>query len=219
MKRRQPPARPHKSTGRVPVTPVPPPGRPSLPRPNVDAPLSEPTRHRRVWAAYLAAGYTRAQFADALGTNYYTVNRWDSGAAAMSLDMLERAVKLLGYTMDELCFGAAGRPTVAGSGDAAPATPVMADSDVRAVLDAMRATPATRAALGEHLASPAGRYQTLTADYVRAWAAAWASTQDPRAALRAAVNARAVTEATATGSVSDAELRSALNGGSDRGRR
>lgn len=187
-----------------------------LPRPNVDDPLSEATRHRRIWAAYLKAGLSRREFADRLGTNYHTVNRWDAGAAVMSLEMLERAVPLLGYTMDELCFGRRGapQPSAAPAPVAQPAAAALTDADIRALLDLLRVDPSTRAAFGEHTASPAGRYQTLTPAYVETWCAAYAATGDATEALQAAVNARAVTEAVKAGvrSVTSDTLRAALRG-------
>ena len=128
---------------------------PALSKPNIDDPLSEPTRHRRVWAAYLARGFTRRQFAEELGTNYHTVNRWDAGAATISLDMLQRASELLKYTMDELCFGRRGpveAPRV-NAAPAAPAAPAIA-APTAAAAPAARAATAVRAALTA-LAAPA----------------------------------------------------------------
>lgn len=199
-----------------------------LPRPNVDDPLVEPTRHRRVWAAYLRAGFTRRTFAAALGTNYHTVNRWDAGAAAMSLDMLERAVPLLGFTMDELCFGrlqpaAADEPrsfAVSAAVDTQVAelraegrrAEVLSEGDIRVLFDHQRIDPGVRAAFGEHAASPAGRYQSFTAAYVEAWCAAYAQSRSELQALQAAANARAVTEVVTAGvpSVTPEALRAAL---------
>jgi transcriptional regulator with XRE-family HTH domain len=186
-----------------------------LPKPNIADPLSEPTRHRRVWAAYLAAGLTRREFAERLGTNYHTVNRWDAGAAVMSLDMLERAVslRLVHYSMDQLCFGRAAAPSLGTEPARARELP-LAEADIRALFDAQRVDPATRAAFGEHAVSPAGRYQTFTASYVEAWCAAYAATRDETQALQAAVGQRAATEAVAAGvgSVSTDALRAALRG-------
>jgi transcriptional regulator with XRE-family HTH domain len=187
-----------------------------LEKPNVEDPLSEPTRHRRLWAAYLAAGFTRREFAAKLGTNYHTVNRWDAGAAAISLDMLERASALVRYSMDDLCFGRAAAP-------AKPATPapqrresVLTEAEIRALFDTQRVDPSTRAAFGEHAASPAGRYQSFTPAYVEAWCAAYAYARDEAQALQAAVNARAVSEAAAAGvgAVSPEQLRAAFPGAS-----
>lgn len=217
-----------------------------LPKPNVLDPLGEPTRHRRIWAAYLAAGFTRREFAHKLGTNYHTVNRWDSGAATISLDMLERASVLVGYSMDELCFGREGRPlasTVNGSPktqaphsatqrDAARAQPdatvaphsgretpyreaPIAEAEIRALFDAHGVDVATRAAFGQHAASPAGRYQSFTASYVEAWCSAYAHARSEVDAMQAGVNARALAEAVQAGqgSVTPEMLRSALGRG------
>lgn len=181
-----------------------------LDKPNAEDPLSEPSRHRRVWAAYLARGMTRRQFAQTLGTNYHTVNRWDAGAAVMSLEMLERAAPLLGYSMDELCFGKQGTP--------APrvrhTTAALAESEIRMLLDHLRADAVTRAAFGEHVASPAGRYQAFTGAYVETWCGIYAATRDETQALQGATNARASTEVVAAGlpSVSAEALRKALRG-------
>jgi hypothetical protein len=79
------------------------------------------------------------------------------------------------------------------------ATAPLNEVNIRALLDAQRVDPATRAAFGEHTVSPAGRYQSFTADYVVAWCAAYAASQDGNTALGAAVTARAVTEAAAAG--------------------
>lgn len=195
-----------------------------LPRPNTTDPLSEPLRHRRIWAAYLAAGYTRREFATKLGTNYHTVNRWDAGAAAISLDMLIRASTLVGYTLDELCFGrgkqareASPTTTATLPPRAARAQAALSETEIRALLDAQRVDAFTRAAFGEHTASPAGRYQSFTPAYVETWCAVYAHSRDEQEALRAAVNARAVTEAVTAGvtAVTPDSLRAALsrNGG------
>lgn len=216
--------RPTATPARKPITPI---GAPvPLPKPNVDDPLSEPTRHRRVWAAYLRAGFTRRTFASTIGTNYHTVNRWDAGAAAMSLDMLERATPLLGFTMDELCFGrpqpiAADNRSFAASAAvdtqvaelrSARVMEVLSEADIRVLFDAQRVDPEVRAAFGEHAASPAGRYQSFTAAYVEAWCAAYAQSRDDVQALHAAANARAVTEAVAASvpSVTPEALRAAF---------
>lgn len=188
----------------------------SLPKPNVDDPLSEPTRNRRIWAAYLAAGLTRRQFASALGTNYHTVCRWDAGVASMSLDMLERAAPLLQHSIDELIFGRRGVPAPQPMAAAAARETPLTETEIRALLDRQRVDAVVRAAFGEHSVSPAGRYQTFSAAYVEAWCAAYAATGDGTQALQAAVNARAVTDAAVAGvsAVTSDVLRNALRGGS-----
>lgn len=217
----------------------------SLLKPNVADPLSESERHRRVWAAYLLRGYTRRSFARAIGTNYHTVNRWDAGAATISLEMLERASELLGFTMDELCFGRRSQPlrsasfaaepvnvsAPSGALELAPPAPpapsaavaptmprkqgaALSEPEIRALLDRQSVDPMTRAAFGEHAVSPAGRYQSFTAEYVLSWCAAYVATQDEHAALAVAVNTRAISEAVASGvsSVSPAALRASRRG-------
>lgn len=220
-----------KSTAKAPISTSPQP----LPKPNILDPLSEETRHRRIWAAYLAAGYTRREFASKLGTNYHTVNRWDSGAATISLDMLERASMLVGYSLDELCFGRKGRPVENGAAeapqapqrsaqpqrDAAVAPPPasreapyrespLTEAEIRALFDAQRVDSATRAAFGQHAASPAGKYQSFTASYVEAWCSAYAQARNEIDAMQAGVNSRAMSEAVQAGqgSVSNEMLRS-----------
>lgn len=220
-----------------------------LPKPNVLDPLSEPTRHRRIWAAYLAAGFTRREFAQKLGTNYHTVNRWDSGAATISLDMLERTSALVGFSMDELCFGhngrgARGADTTNGSprtqsphmatqretsedatvaahsgreerGEAHKEAP-LTEAEIRALFDAQHVDIPTRAAFGQHAASPAGRYQSFTASYVEAWCSAYAHARSEVDAMRAGVNARSVAEAVHAGqeAVTPEMLRTAFRRGS-----
>lgn len=180
-----------------------------LTKPNVDDPLSEPTRHRRVWAAYLARGMTRREFAQKIGTNYHTVNRWDAGAAVMSLEMLERCVPLLGYSMDELSFGRKGAPARIQHTEAP-----LSEAQIRRLLDQLDIDPVTRAAFGEHAVSPAGRYQTFTGAYVEGWCSTYAATSDEVQALQAATNTRAIAEVVSAGgrTVSAEALRKALKG-------
>lgn len=167
-----------------------------LRKPNAEDPLSETERHRRIWAAYLHRGLTRREFAEQLGTNYHTVNRWDAGAAVISLDMLERAAAILKFTMDELCFGRAAAP---GAAPNAALQRVLSESEIRELLDRNRVDVRTRAAFGEHAASPGARFQSFTADYVSAWCAAYAFAQDQNLAIQAAEGARAVGEVVAAG--------------------
>src|SRR5262245_27400609 len=75
------------------------------PDPNAADPLGEHTLNRRLHAAYLAKGWTRADFARRLGVKYTTVDRWDSAAGNPSLDLLCRAAELVGYTTQQLLSG------------------------------------------------------------------------------------------------------------------
>jgi transcriptional regulator with XRE-family HTH domain len=68
-------------------------------------PLSEPTVNRRLHAAYLAKGWTRADFARRMGVKYQTVDRWDTGEFNPGLDTLFRAAELVGYTPAQLLHG------------------------------------------------------------------------------------------------------------------
>lgn len=187
-----------------------------LERPNVDDPLSEPTRHRRLWAAYLQRGLTRREFAEKIGTNYHTVNRWDAGAAAISLEMLERASKLVRYSMDELCFGKRAPVALAAANGTvrpvleSPISPLK-DADIRSLMDRLRVDPLTRRAFGRHTSSDDGKFQTFTGDYVIAWCAAYAETRNEDEAIEAAVKAQAVGEVVAHGAryVSPESLREA----------
>lgn len=159
-------------------------------RPNVADPLSEPTLHRRVWACYLHRGYTRAGFARALGTSWSVVQTWDLGRSpngGISLPSLIKVSRVLGFTVEELCFGKQAH----GPGR----EPVLDDAGIMEVLAECRASAAVRAAFAEHLASTAGRFQQATRSYVQGWVTGWmanARTAEPeQEALISAVNSRA----------------------------
>jgi len=101
------------------------------PDPNAADPLSEPTVNRRLHAAYLAKGWTRADFARHMGVKYQTVDRWDTGEFNPGLDTLFRAAELVGYTPTQLLHGR--------DGSASAREPVLNDDDMtteeRAALD------------------------------------------------------------------------------------
>lgn len=78
---------------------------PTRPEPNRLDPLSEPTIGRRQWAAYLARGWTRADFARRMKVAYQTVDRWDTGQQIPGLDLLERSADLLGLEVKDLVHG------------------------------------------------------------------------------------------------------------------
>jgi len=78
------------------------------PNPESD-PMLEPTIGRRVWAAYVRAGYNRHTFAAQLGIYYTTLQRSDAGSSQLTLPLVMRAALLLGHSMDDLCFGKNGR--------------------------------------------------------------------------------------------------------------
>lgn len=130
--------------------------------PNVADPLSEPTLNRRVWAAYLQRKYTRKSFAEAMETTYAVVHGWDHGSPgrAMSLGKLQRASRLLGYTMDELCFG---KQALIGR-----AEPVLDAAGIREALSEVNADIPTRAAFADHLTKE-GKFQEITRTYVHLW--------------------------------------------------
>lgn len=75
------------------------------PEPNRADPLSESTIGRRMWAGYLARGWSRADFARRMGVAYQTVDRWDIGQQTPGLDMVQRASELLGITVVDLVHG------------------------------------------------------------------------------------------------------------------
>lgn len=128
--------------------------------PNVDFPLTEPTINRRVWAAYLRAGYTRARFARELGIAYPTLDRSDTGKTTLELDTLMLASTLVGYTMDEICFGAAGRPR-------ASAEPELSHEEQKSLLhDDLRASLAEMETLAQYQASPSGKFTRYTRSYI-----------------------------------------------------
>jgi len=77
----------------------------SVETPNAEDPLSEPTVNRRMWAAYLSRGHSRAEFARMLGVNYNAVQNWDRGDNQMSLDTFLKACQLLNYSSDEIGYG------------------------------------------------------------------------------------------------------------------
>lgn len=134
--------------------------------PNVDDPLSEPTLNRRLWALYLRLGYTRADFARALGKQYPVVSRWDTGEYAMNLADLKEACILLGVSTDDLIYGREARRPPPGA-----TSPVTRDDElIRNALSAVDASPETRAAFAAHTESTHGRYQQITHEYVTRFA-------------------------------------------------
>lgn len=163
------------------------------PEPNRLAPLSETALNRRVWAAYLHAGYDRTRFAAAMGVQYSLVSHWDTGKHAMSLAHFMRASELVGFTMDELAHG----PTAMRPGQGPEAS--LNQDAIRTLLLAVHASSEQIVALGEHQESAVGRLQPMTRSYVLAfietYAARVADGKTPataqKLAFAAAVNARA----------------------------
>lgn len=172
--------------------------------PDKHDPLGEPTLNRRLWAAYLRAGYDRAGFAKAMKVRYNNVLNWDHGKFVMSLAHFIRGAGLVGYSMEELVHG------YARSGSSTTAPPVrhedaLTADGVRAVLLDARADQAQIKALGEHQESVEGRLQPMTRTYVTTFVNAYAAaTKGPgkkshsaamRHAMTEAVNARALVSA------------------------
>jgi transcriptional regulator with XRE-family HTH domain len=183
-------------------------------RPNAKDPMSEPSRHRRVWAAYLSRGMSRADFARAMGTRYQVVDRWDCGEAVMGLDAFLLAAQVTRYSVDELAFGKGGN--LAAMNEPTPHEHSLGATALRGLLEELGASGEARSALGVHRGSREGRYQDFTRSYVEAWIASFterrAAGDTPKqasaAALIAAVNARAQAGAIkqGTGSVTRDEL-------------
>jgi len=163
--------------------------------PPVNHPLEHETLQRRIRALYVSKGYTRMSFAKATGIGYNVICTWDSEAHVPLLRQLVRVSTVLDVSLDDLVHGRKGRPAYSPG-------PV-ADEVVREVLDGMRATPAQRAAVGEHLSSPVARYQQVTREYVQRYAQVYgdqltAGATTKRAAdvaFAEAVNMRALTAA------------------------
>lgn len=138
------------------------------PDPNVADPLSEPSIHGRIRAAYLAAGFTRSTWADALGLTYQGVDLIDTGKTTPKLATLVKMQTLLlerSYllTLDELVHGRH-----------APKLPhrseqELSDVGVKALLMELGVGQDAMEALGVHAASPAGRFVRYTRTYCAAF--------------------------------------------------
>jgi hypothetical protein len=140
---------------------------PRRPQPNKDDPLSEPTVGRRLWAAYLRAGYSRRTFADELDVPYGRVDGWDTDKHQPHLEVFGRACRLVGFTPGQILYGRDDEV-------AAPRAPGLEPQDVKKLLDSIGASPDQRRALAEYVDSAAGRYQNLTATFVIAFVEAYA---------------------------------------------
>lgn len=170
-------------------------------RPNVADPLSEPLRHRRIWACYLHKGFTRASFARAMGTTWSVVQAWDLGKRnSISLEKLILAGRVLGYSLDELCHG---KQTLVGR------EPTLGHAAIMEALREIGASADARAAFARHLESAEGRYQELTRSYVQGWVSGYGSGGEALALARG-VNERALANAVASTAPAAVDL-----GGSD----
>jgi transcriptional regulator with XRE-family HTH domain len=133
--------------------------------PVTDFPLREATLQRRIWALYLSKGFTRASFARLLGLGYTVIVNWDNETHTPRLKELTDIAIKLDVSLDLLVFGEQGRP---------PPPPLsQGPHDHEAILralDRVNASEVARAAFGEHSASPAGRYQRITAAYAERYA-------------------------------------------------
>lgn len=149
---------------------MPPYQRKTLPEPNKDNPLAESSLNRRLWAAYLHRGYTRADFARMLGLHYTGLFNLDTGKSGVpKLQTLIVASQLLGFSLDELVFGHT-RPT-------GLAEVELTREGLKALLLKLGAETDVIEALGAYVHSAAGHFQTFTPAWVEAF------NQDYRAAI------------------------------------
>lgn len=166
-----------------------------LTRPNVDDPLSEPTFNRRLWAAYLQAGYSRKSWAKAMGTSYAHANAWDSGKKVHTLAYAERAAALTGYTVDQLLHG---------YGAFEGREHSLSDREILTVLDELKASDDACRAWGKFRRSDVGVAQRSTRSYVVAFVQTYQHARVTKGetaavgeAMRVAANARAMVDAAA----------------------
>lgn len=139
----------------------------SLPEPSVADPLSETTLERRVWGAYLRAGFSRAQWGRALGIKrYQTLIELDKAERPWELNALAAAAQLVGYSLDQLYYGHAGRV----NGHATRSAALNADGIVTA-LNELGADDVQREALAEYKLSRAGMYASVTREFVEVFIA------------------------------------------------
>jgi transcriptional regulator with XRE-family HTH domain len=175
--------------------------RKTRPDPNVQDPIGETTIGRRLWASYMAKGYTRFAFAKTLGVSYSTVDAWDEGRSTPSLDMLLKAIEVLDVPVAGILYGHDGAPKGSSLAQGLPREGRLA------LFNELGLSPALRAAFAAHEDSTEGRYQVFTRDYVIQWLAAYEASRANGApedeakaeALKAATTARAVVGAIARG--------------------
>lgn len=182
---------------------MPPYQRKTLPEPNKANPLAESSLNRRLWAAYLHRGYTRADFARMLGLHYTGLFNLDVGKSGVPhLKTLILASQLLGFSLDELVFGHA-RPT-------GLAEVELTRDGVKALLLKLGAETDVIEALGAYVHSAAGHFQTFTPAWVEAFNQDYRAAVDhealtPEQALErakgAAAKARALAATTAAGRI------------------
>lgn len=172
------------------------------PDPNVADPLSEPTVQRRLWAAYLRAGFTRGSFARALDVRYATVDSWDTGASMPSdLVVFARAAELVGFSTDELIYGHRAKGTLR-------LEPELSRDAIKELLTELDATGEQRVAFGEHAAGPAGSFQRFTRTYCSTFVSAYAAAIEGGTKHAAAIE-HAMVEATRARATADAVARGA----------
>lgn len=139
-----------------------------MPPPDPKQWIDEPNHARRMWGAYLNAGFNRASFARAMEAQYHAVYQWDLGVVVPTLPKVARAAKICRVSIDAIWFGRDFLTTDRSGGEAE-----LDDSGIKQTLARLRASPDARRALAEHIASPAGRFDLLTGSYVSAFATAY----------------------------------------------
>lgn len=155
------------------------PRRPSRPALNITDPLAETTPQRRLWAAYLRRGLTRAEFQKELAIGYGQIMEWEKGKSLPSLEVFMRAARIVGYSAEELFFGRAGNE--------AGVTPIrkrggverrLTNDAIRTLLVEIQASGEQRAAFGVHQESAEGKWQEFTRTYVVTWIGAYAAAKN-----------------------------------------
>jgi hypothetical protein len=165
--------------------------------PNHLDPLGEASVHRRIWAAYLAAGFNRNTWADALGLSYQAVDQYDIGRVTPKLDTLLKMVGLLRgmFTLEELAYGRNVPRHTAG------VESVLTEDAIRALLFEVAAGPDAVAAFGMHFGSDAGKFVRWTRSYITAFVERYALARREGLDTDAAIDAAKTTAGNAQANV------------------
>jgi transcriptional regulator with XRE-family HTH domain len=157
------------------------------PDPQTDDPLAEPTPGRRLWSAYLRAGYTRSSFAAACKVSYQTIINLDTGKTTWpDLETLLRACALIKYTPDQIIYGHVPPSFIDARQALTPEEISVIWRDSGAAFEAMTA-------LHELRHGPGGEYLLLTRAFVQTYVDAFARVfdrSDPASYERAKLHAR-----------------------------
>jgi transcriptional regulator with XRE-family HTH domain len=138
---------------------------------NTEDPLSESTWHRRLWAARLRTGQSRRDFVKKLKVTYNAYEAWETGASVPKVLEFARCCELLGYTIDEILYGHKGSGLKKRKPNGIEQE--LSEAAIRALLSELEASSAQRAAVGELLAGPHGKFQAFTRTYVSTFIAAY----------------------------------------------